>query len=222
MGVIRLITKLDVSDHGGRVHSLRIPKYPQWRRCSASHGSRTPCPKGRTSGAVRDSVIVPNVLNPPESRAKPVKDGCLGCWLANCKVQIAMRTKSNREARLPELRASLLAERARITSDRQSQLQVLVTPENTATEDQVPLLHEQFVAITTSSRDRQRLASIQSALERLERGEFGICESCEEEIPLKRLQAIPWASCCVPCQERMERTASVDEQGLLLTTTGHN
>lgn len=121
---------------------------------------------------------------------------------------------------MADLRASLLAERARITSDRQSQLQVLVTPENTATEDQVPLLHEQFVAITTSSRDRRRLASIQSALERLERGEFGICEACEEQIPLKRLQAIPWAALCVPCQEQMEQTGSAEEQELLLTATG--
>ena len=121
---------------------------------------------------------------------------------------------------MADLRASLLAERARITSDRQSQLQVLVTPENTATEDQVPLLHEQFVAITTSSRDRRRLASIQSALERFERGEFGICEACEEQIPLKRLQAIPWASFCVPCQEQMEQTGSAEEQELLLTATG--
>jgi DnaK suppressor protein len=132
-----------------------------------------------------------------------------------------MRTKSNREAPLAELRASLLAERARITSDRQSQLQVLVTPENTATEDQVPLLHEQFVAITTSSRDRRRLAAIQSALERFERGEFGICEACEEQIPLKRLQAIAWASFCVPCQEQMEQTGSAEEQELLLTATGN-
>ena len=121
---------------------------------------------------------------------------------------------------MADLRVSLLAERARITSDRQSQLQVLVTPENTATEDQVPLLHEQFVAITTSSRDRRRLASIQSALERLERGEFGICEACEEQIPLKRLQAIPWAALCVPCQEQMEQTGSAEDQELLLTATG--
>jgi DnaK suppressor protein len=136
-----------------------------------------------------------------------------------------MRTKSNREARLAELRHRLLNERARITSDRQSQLQVLITPENTATEDRVALLHEQFVAITTSSRDRRRLASIQSALERLERGEFGICEACEEEIPLKRLQAIPWASRCVQCQEQMEQmeqSGSVEDQEVMLTATRHH
>jgi DnaK suppressor protein len=127
-----------------------------------------------------------------------------------------MRTKSNQEVRLKELRASLLAERARITSERQTQLQVLTTPENTAAEDQVPLLHEQFVAISTNSRNRQKLALIQSALDRLERGEFAICEECEEEIPFKRLQAIPWALYCVPCQEQMEipapRSAFISSQ----------
>jgi DnaK suppressor protein len=79
----------------------------------------------------------------------------------------------------------------------------------------VPLLHEQFVAISTTSRTRQKLASIQSALDRLARGEFGICEKCEEEIPLKRLQAVPWASYCVPCQERMESVGSFEEESLV-------
>jgi DnaK suppressor protein len=116
---------------------------------------------------------------------------------------------------MKRLHARLLAERAAILSDSQIQLQVLTTPENTAVEDQVPLLHEQFVAIRTNSRNRQKLASIQSALDRLAQGEFGICEACEEEIPLKRLHAIPWAQYCIPCQERRESSGSV--QGWALT-----
>ena len=52
-----------------------------------------------------------------------------------------------------------------------------------------PFLHGQFVALTKHSRDRERLASIESALQRFDRGEFGICKECEEEIPLERLQA---------------------------------
>ena len=83
---------------------------------------------------------------------------------------------------MAELRASLLAEQARLTSERKSDLQVLITPENTAAEDRAPFLHDQFVAITTHSRDRHRLASIKSALQRFDRGEFGICEECDEEI----------------------------------------
>jgi DnaK suppressor protein len=117
------------------------------------------------------------------------------------------------------LQVRLLAERARITSDRQTELEVLIAPEKTAAEDQVPMLHEQFVALRTHSRNRQRLASIEFALERFERGEFGICDACEEEIPLRRLQAIPWARHCVPCQERMERMEVPEEQELLLTAT---
>jgi DnaK suppressor protein len=127
-----------------------------------------------------------------------------------------MQIITSREARLAELRASLLAERSRITSDRQSQLQVLITPENTATEDQAPLLHEQFVAISTHGWIRDRLASIDSALARFDRGEFGICEECAGEISLKRLQAIPWASFCVRCQERIERSRSTAEQEVLV------
>jgi DnaK suppressor protein len=127
-----------------------------------------------------------------------------------------MRTSSNRETRLKDLRGTLLAERAKIMSDRQSQLQVLTSPDNTAVEDQVPLLHEQFVAISTTSRNRQKLALIQAALQRLARGGFGVCEHCEEEIPLKRLQAIPWASYCVRCQERLESVGSSEEEALAL------
>jgi DnaK suppressor protein len=128
-----------------------------------------------------------------------------------------MRTRSNREARLNELRSRLLAERATIMSDRHNQLQVLITPENTAAEDQVPLLHEQFVAVSTTSRNQKKLALIQSALNRHARGDFGICERCEEEIPIKRLQAIPWASYCVPCQERIESMASAEEEAFAAT-----
>jgi DnaK suppressor protein len=128
-----------------------------------------------------------------------------------------MGTRSNREALLKELRSRLLAERATIMSDRQNQLQVLITPENTAAEDQVPLLHEQFVAVSTTSRNRKKLALIQSALNRHARGEFGICEGCEGEIPIKRLQAIPWASYCVPCQERIESMGSAEEEALAAT-----
>ena len=111
-----------------------------------------------------------------------------------------MQTSTSREARAANLRARLLAERSRILSDRQSQLQVLIAQEHTAPEDQAPLLHDQFVAISRHGWDRERLASIEAALGRFDRGEFGICEECEGAIPLRRLQAIPWASYCVPCQ----------------------
>ncbi len=42
------------------------------------------------------------------------------------------------------------------------------------------------------------------ALQRIERGEYGICAQCEENINPKRLDAVPWAALCTQCQEQEE------------------
>ncbi len=54
-------------------------------------------------------------------------------------------------------------------------------------------------------RSAERYREINRALNRIEEGEYGICLECEEKISPKRLQAIPWATYCVSCQERLER-----------------
>jgi RNA polymerase-binding protein DksA len=50
----------------------------------------------------------------------------------------------------------------------------------------------------------EELKEIEEALERIEDGSFGICESCEKRIPEERLRAIPYARMCVPCQSKEE------------------
>ena len=54
----------------------------------------------------------------------------------------------------------------------------------------------------------QTLDRISAALARLQAGEYGICHDCEEEIPEKRLRAMPFATRCRDCQE----SAELDEQ----------
>jgi DnaK suppressor protein len=115
-----------------------------------------------------------------------------------------MQQQSNRKAAFSALRLALTAERARMASPKADTKQVLAAPQDVAIEDQVPLLHEQFVELTRHSRDRHTLGLIDAALDRLARDEYGNCEDCDGEISLKRLEAIPWASRCVPCQERFE------------------
>jgi DnaK suppressor protein len=46
-----------------------------------------------------------------------------------------------------------------------------------------------------------QLRMIEEALDRIEAGDYGICLGCEEQIPAKRLQAVPWAKFCVQCQQ---------------------
>lgn len=50
-------------------------------------------------------------------------------------------------------------------------------------------------------------AKIQHALERIEGGSYGLCESCGLAIPEARLEAKPSVSLCVPCQEQHEAGA---------------
>ncbi len=49
------------------------------------------------------------------------------------------------------------------------------------------------------------LIQIDSALQRIEAGTFGVCEECDDEIPVKRLRVRPDASLCLNCQESAER-----------------
>ena len=56
-----------------------------------------------------------------------------------------------------------------------------------------------------SSRDRNELKLIEDALFKISAGTYGICETCEKPINMKRLQIMPLSVNCIQCQENMER-----------------
>lgn len=66
-------------------------------------------------------------------------------------------------------------------------------------------------AIELRARDRQRklISKIDSALRRIEDGEYGYCEDTGEPISLKRLDARPIATLTIEAQERHERREKV-------------
>ena len=66
-------------------------------------------------------------------------------------------------------------------------------------------------ALELRTRDRQRklIAKIDSALRRIETGEYGYCEESGEPIGIKRLEARPIATLSLEAQERHERNERV-------------
>lgn len=60
-------------------------------------------------------------------------------------------------------------------------------------------------AIMAAAR-RQRLAAA-AALERIDLGTYGTCADCRGQLPEGRLEALPAAARCVPCQARRDRQA---------------
>lgn len=55
------------------------------------------------------------------------------------------------------------------------------------------------------SQQRRLLNLIERSLGRIHSGAFGKCISCGEEIPHKRLNAVPWTEYCLQCQDERER-----------------
>ena len=62
--------------------------------------------------------------------------------------------------------------------------------------------------LSLSDAEREQLFLIDSALRRMERSEFGQCQTCQKEISKKRLNALPWTSLCIDCQEKAESETS--------------
>lgn len=58
--------------------------------------------------------------------------------------------------------------------------------------------------LSLSDADREQLLLIDEALKRLQRGEFGLCQLCHQEIGQKRLEVVPWTPYCIDCQEKAE------------------
>jgi DnaK suppressor protein len=54
-------------------------------------------------------------------------------------------------------------------------------------------------------REKTFLEKIDRALQKIEAGEFGVCEECNEEISVKRLEARPETTLCIRCKEDQER-----------------
>ena len=61
------------------------------------------------------------------------------------------------------------------------------------------------ISIEVNSKESEVLHYIERALEKIEEGTFGKCDLTGAEIPLKRLEAIPYATMTVEAQEKLEK-----------------
>lgn len=71
--------------------------------------------------------------------------------------------------------------------------------------DQASSERDRELGLLLTDRERDKLRKIDEALLKINDGEYGICEECEEEIPLGRLKVMPFARYCVKCQSDIEK-----------------
>jgi RNA polymerase-binding transcription factor DksA len=69
--------------------------------------------------------------------------------------------------------------------------------------DTLSVERERDLALSASAR--QSVEEIERALERMDRGRYGLCERCSKRIAPARLEALPQAALCIECASRLVR-----------------
>ena len=108
--------------------------------------------------------------------------------------------------------------RERLLADERRIVEEIESLDERAREEQSPgeMAGEQLAddAALTVEREKDQahrrglqaaLSDIRSALTKLERGDYGRCDSCGEPINPQRLRALPHASLCIKCKAKSER-----------------
>ncbi|WP_020677306.1 RNA polymerase-binding protein DksA [Geopsychrobacter electrodiphilus] len=75
--------------------------------------------------------------------------------------------------------------------------------------DRASLESDRNFELRIRDRERMLINKIRQALERIEEGSFGQCESCEEEIGADRLRARPVTTLCIDCKTEQERQEKI-------------
>jgi DnaK suppressor protein len=82
------------------------------------------------------------------------------------------------------------------------------SPEDKDEVDQANANIEQAMRLQLRNRETFTLSRINDAIRRIDDGTFGRCETCDEYIELRRLQARPTTTLCISCKEEEEKLAA--------------
>ena len=115
-----------------------------------------------------------------------------------------------RQAELQRYKKLLLEKRERLSGTLSSMRSEALKPNGTGQDvDEIADLgsdqFEQELTLGLMESEQEEVDHIDDALQRIEDGTFGNCEECEKAIPKPRLDALPFARCCIACQSAKEK-----------------
>lgn len=109
---------------------------------------------------------------------------------------------------IEELRDLLEARRieleAQLTGNDAATKPVMLDQQSVGRVSRIDAIQQQQMAIASQQQAGQQLQRIELALQRIDKGEYGYCQQCQEPIALLRLRAQPFASLCLDCQSDSE------------------
>jgi DnaK suppressor protein len=120
---------------------------------------------------------------------------------------------SMREKKLKEIRKKLTQQREELISEAGIALTAL--PDETLFPelgDQASAEIDRNFMLKLKGRERKLLAKIDEAIEKIDNGTYGVCETCGEEINLRRLEARPVTTMCIECKTEQEEEEKLRER----------
>lgn len=117
----------------------------------------------------------------------------------------AKKKLSQREKMLQGIKKKLTEQRNTLLSEAEEALNML--PGQTIFPDmgdQASAEIDRSFMLRLRGREQRLLKKIESAIEKIDSGAFGICDVCGEEIDIKRLEARPVTTMCIFCKKEQE------------------
>jgi len=112
-------------------------------------------------------------------------------------------TKFN-QSRIAEIKAQLEKERNKLLHGMENKPPLEDSGAHGDLVDLSTNYSEHETRLGMAEHERNRLAEITAALQKIEDGTYGICSACGQEIPEARLNAMPTAKLCLNCQSKQE------------------
>jgi len=118
------------------------------------------------------------------------------------------------DSKLLTIKKKLLKQRNELLNEAGQTLNSKITTEKESfpdpTDQAVAELDSNFM-LRLRGREQKLLKKIDEAIARIESGTYGVCESCGEQINMKRLEARPVTTLCIECKTRQEEEEKLQE-----------
>ncbi len=116
--------------------------------------------------------------------------------------------------KLLAIKKKLLKQRGDLLSEAEHTLNNKISTEKESfpdpTDQAVAELDNNFL-LRLRGREQKLLKKIDEAIARIDGGTYGVCESCGEQISIKRLEARPVTTLCIECKTRQEEEEKIQE-----------
>ncbi|GAB4411310.1 MAG: hypothetical protein OHK0032_07220 [Thermodesulfovibrionales bacterium] len=168
-----------------------------------------PATPKKTSTEKKETVIK-KTLKPDVKTTRAVKPAKA---VIKTKEPEKQKKLTPREKKIRDIREKLITQRNILLAEAEETLNSL--PGQTIFPDlgdQASAEIDRNLLLRLRGREQRLLKKIDSAIEKIDSGTFGICEVCGQEIDIKRIEARPVTTMCIHCKTEQEEEEKLRRQ----------